>query len=73
MPDVQPRIATRHHTHDEQIATVCRIWGKQGEALLVELDDCPRTAELKRFAAALRQAGEETPGVPEAQRLHLVR
>ena len=70
--DPKPRIATRHHTHEEQLAAVCRVWGKQGEALLAELDDCPKAMELRRFAADLRQAGGDETGLRGSGRLRLV-
>src|SRR5690242_8288984 len=57
MPDTQSRVATRHHLHEDQIAAICRVWGKLGEALLDELDECPKTIELRTFAAELRRAG----------------
>lgn len=72
MPDTGPQIATRHHTHEEQLASVCRVWGRQGEALLDELDDCPKVRELRRFAADLRRAGGDQADAGPA-RLRLVR
>lgn len=69
----QPRIASRHHTHQEQVAAVMRVWGRQGEALLAELDECPETIRLKSFAADLRRAGGDETGLRELGRLRLVR
>lgn len=72
MSEAGPRVATRHHTHEEQIAVACRIWGRQGEALLDELDDCEKVMELRKFAADLRRAGGENPVPSAVGRLRLV-
>lgn len=62
MLDAEPQIATRHHTHAEQVRAACRVWAGCGEALIAELDPSPRTDALRALAADLRRAGDGTEG-----------
>lgn len=54
------KVATRHHTTQDQLEAVCRLLAHQIDGYLAELDECPGTIRLRQLAGDLRHAGGET-------------
>jgi hypothetical protein len=56
------RIASRHHTTEDQVKVVCRLLARQIDSFLLELDECPGTFSLRDLADDLHRAGGESEG-----------